>query len=170
MLSHTDRLAAASGDFLILCGRILLAWVFIQSAWRKLGNMPAFIKTSLIERGVPSAYADFLGYIAAPLEFGAGVCILLGFATRYAALAIFGFTIVATLIGHRYWEFSGPAYQMQLTQFWKNVSMMGGQMLLFVTAGGRFSADALLRRKVAAHHPHSRNRQIATTSPRGEKP
>jgi uncharacterized membrane protein YphA (DoxX/SURF4 family) len=42
---------------------------------------------------------------------------------------------------------------MQLTQFWKNVSMMGGQMLLFVTAGGRFSADALLRRKVAAHSP-----------------
>jgi putative oxidoreductase len=153
MLSHTDRLAVAWRDFLILCGRILLAWVFIQSAWRKLGNMSAFIKTSLVDRGVSAAYADVLGYLAAPLEFVAGVCILLGFATRYAALAIFAFTILATLIGHRYWEFSGSVYQMQLTQFWKNVSMMGGQMLLFVTAGGRFSADALLRRKVAAHPP-----------------
>ena len=154
VLSHTDRLAAAWRDFLILCGRILLAWVFIQSAWRKLGNMPAFIKTSLVDRGVSAAYADVLGYLAAPLEFVAGVCILLGFATRYAALAIFEVTIVATMIGHRYWELSGPGYQMQLTQFWKNVSMMGGQMLLFVTAGGRFSADALLlRRKVAAHPP-----------------
>jgi len=147
MLSHADRLAVAWQQFLILCGRLLLAWVFVQSAWRKLMDMPAFIKTSLVDRGVPAAYADFLGYIAAPLEFVAGVCILLGFATRYAALAIFAFTIVATLIGHRYWEFAGPSYQMQLTQFWKNVSIMGGQMLLFITAGGRFSVDAQLRRK-----------------------
>jgi len=147
ILNHADRLAGAWQDFLILCGRILLAWVFVQSAWRKFMDMPTFIKTSLIDRGVTAAYADFLGYIAAPLEFVGGVCILLGFATRYAALAIFAFTIVATLIGHRYWEFTGPNYRMQHGLFWKNVSMMGGQILLFVTTGGRFSVDALMWRR-----------------------
>ena len=146
MLSCADRCAAAWQDFLILFGRLLLGWIFMQSGWRKLMDMPAFIKSSLTDRGVPVSIADFLGYVAAPLEFVGGVCILLGFATRYAALAIFAFTIAATLIGHRYWEFTGPAYRAQNTQFWKNVSMMGGQILLFVTAGGRFSIDALLRR------------------------
>lgn len=143
MLSCTDRLAIAWQDFLILCGRILLGWIFMQSGWRKLMDVPAFIKSSLA--GVP--YADVLGYIAAPLEFIGGVCILLGLATRYAALAIFVFTIAASLTSHRYWEFTGANYRTQSTQFWKNVSMMGGLVLLFVTAGGRFSLDALLRRK-----------------------
>jgi putative oxidoreductase len=146
-LSYADRLAVAWQDFLILFGRLLLGWIFMQSGWRKLTDMPAFIKSSLTDRGVPVAYADYLGYVAAPLEFIGGVCILLGLATRYAAIAIFAFTIVATLIGHRYWEFTGANYRAQHTQFWKNISMMGGQILLFVTGPGRFSLDALLRRK-----------------------
>ena len=50
-------------------------------------------------------------------------------------------------IGHRYWGFTGANYRAQSTQFWKNISMMGGQVLLFVTAGGRHSIDALLRQK-----------------------
>ena len=88
LLSCTDRLAVAWQDFLILFGRILLGWIFMQSAWRKFGDMPAFIKSSLTERGVPVAYGDLLGYVAAPVEFFGGVCILLGLATRYAALLI----------------------------------------------------------------------------------
>jgi putative oxidoreductase len=147
LLSCTDRFAVAWQDFLILFGRILLGWIFMQSAWRKFGDMPAFIKSSLTDRGVPVAYGDLLGYIAAPAEFIGGVCILLGLATRYAAILTFVFIIIATLIGHRYWDFTGAQYRAQHTQFWKNVSMMGGQVLLFVTAGGRFSLDALLRRK-----------------------
>ena len=143
MLSCTDRLAIAWQDFLILCGRILLGWIFVQGGWGKLMDVPAFAKSSLA--GVP--YANVLGYIAAPLEFIGGVCILLGLATRYAALAILVFTIAASLTSHRYWEFTGAQYRAQSTQFWKNVSMMGGLVLLFVTAGGRFSLDALLRRR-----------------------
>ena len=66
MLSCTDRLAIAWQDFLILCGRPLFGWIFMQSGWRKLMDMPAFIKTSLIDREVP--FPNFLGYIAAPVE------------------------------------------------------------------------------------------------------
>src|SRR5262249_17809794 len=105
LLSCTDRFAVAWQDFLLLFGRILLGWIFMQSAWLKFVDMPAFIKSSLTDRGVPVAYGDFLGYIAAPAEFIGGVCILLGLATRYAAILTFVFIIIATLIGHRYWDF-----------------------------------------------------------------
>jgi putative oxidoreductase len=145
MLSYIDRLAIAWQDFLILFGRVLLGWIFLNSGWRKLMDMPAFIKTSLIDRNVP--FPNFLGYIAAPLEFIGGLCIMLGFATRYAAIAILAFTIAATLSSHRYWEFTGANFRTQNTQFWKNISMMGGQILLFVVGAGRYSIDALLRRK-----------------------
>ena len=76
-----------------------------------------------------------------------GVLILLGAATRYAALLVLLFTIFATFSSHRYWNFPEAQQGNQASHFWKNISMMGGQILLFVTAGGRYSVDAWLRRK-----------------------
>ena len=142
MLSRADGVAAHSQDVLLLLGRVLLGWIFVQSGWRKLMDIPAFVAT-MPRRGLP----DVLGYIAPPVEFIGGVLILLGLATRYSALLILLFTIVATFSSHRYWDFTDAAQrQQQHTQFWKNVSMMGGQVLLFVAGAGRYSLDRLLMR------------------------
>ena len=140
-LSCTDRLAATWQDFLILCGRILLGWIFLQSGWRKLQDVPGFAKT-MQRRDLP----EFLGYIAPWVETLCGILILLGAATRYAALLVLLFTIIATFSSHRYWNYPEAQQANQSSHFWKNISMMGGQVLLFVTAGGRYSIDALLRR------------------------
>jgi putative oxidoreductase len=143
ILSYTDALAARSQDFLLLLGRVLLGWIFVQSGWRKLMDIPAFVAT-MPRRGLP----DVLGWIAPPVEFVGGLMILLGLGTRYAALLILLFTIIATFSSHRYWDFADAAQrQQQHTQFWKNVSMMGGQVLLFITSAGRCSLDWLLARK-----------------------
>jgi putative oxidoreductase len=56
------------------------------------------------------------------------------------------FTIVATCISHRYWEFSGAARRAQEVNFSKNVCIVGGYLLLLATGGGRFSLDGLLCR------------------------
>src|SRR5688572_28056541 len=101
-LPHTDAIAAAWTDVLLLIGRLALGYILVQSGLRKLMGMDVFI-TSLVNRGVPSG--TFGGLIGAPLEFIGGLAILFGLGTRYAALAILLFTIVATGIGHRYWEF-----------------------------------------------------------------
>jgi putative oxidoreductase len=143
VLSYSDGLAAAWQDFLLLVGRVMIGWIYIQSGWRKLQDVPAFAKT-MPRRDLP----EFLGYVAPPVEFFGGILIVLGCATRYAALLILLFTIIATFSSHRYWNFADPQeYGRQHTQFWKNVTMMGGLVLLFVTAGGRFSVDGLLRRR-----------------------
>src|ERR1700741_282777 len=86
ILSRADGVAAVSQAFLLLLGRVLLGWIFVQSGWRKLMNMDAFIstgQTSLVGRGVPNA--AFWGWIGAPVEFLGGVLILFGLGTRYAA-------------------------------------------------------------------------------------
>jgi putative oxidoreductase len=142
VLSYADGIASAWQDFIILCGRILLGWIFIQAGWPKLMNIPGFA-SGMASRGVP----EFLGYIAPPLEVIGGVMILLGLGTRYAALMILAFTIAATYISHRWWTYPEAQQANQATNFWKNVSMIGGQMLLFVTGGGRFSLDTILRRR-----------------------
>jgi putative oxidoreductase len=142
MLSYTDRLAAAWQDFLLLAARVLVGLVFVQSGWRKLMDIPAFVAT-MPRRDLPGV----LGYVAPPVEFLGGLAILLGFATRYAALAILAFTIVATFSSHRYWNFSGAERTGQQSHFMKNVSMMGGILLLFITGAGRLSLDRVLARR-----------------------
>jgi putative oxidoreductase len=142
ILSHADHMAARSHDVLLLLGRVLLGWIFVTSGWRKLMDIPGFAAT-MPRRGLP----EFLGYVAPPVEFIGGLMILFGVATRYAALLILLFTIVATFSSHRYWDFTDAAQrQQQNSHFWKNISMMGGQILLFLTGGGRYAFDRLLMR------------------------
>jgi putative oxidoreductase len=131
-------------DFLLLVGRVLMGWIFVESGWRKLMGMDAFI-ASLVNRRVP--YATVMGWIGAPVEFLGGLALLLGVATRYATLLMIVFTVVATLIGHRYWEITDATLRrMQQGHFAKNLTIIGGLVLLFVTAGGRLSVDGWRRK------------------------
>ena len=130
--------------FLLLAGRVLLGWIFVESGFRKLTGMDAFI-ASLANRRVP--YTSVLGWIGGLCEFFGGVAILLGFWTRCATLVIIVFVIVATLIGHRYWELTdATARRMQQSHFAKNITIIGGFVLLLVTGGGRWSVDGWRRR------------------------
>ena len=141
-LSYTDGLAAAWQDFLLLVARVLIGLIFVQSGWRKLMDIPAFV-ASMPRRDLPA----FLGYVAPPVEFIGGLAILLGFATRYTALVMFLFVVIATFSSHRYWNFPEAQKANQQSHFMKNVCMMGGILLLFVTGAGRLSLDALLARR-----------------------
>src|SRR5205085_7850559 len=109
-----------------------------------LAGMGAFI-TSLTNRRVP--YASVLGWIGGAVEFFGGLAIMLGAWTRCAAIAMIVFVAIATLIGHRYWEITEPAARrMQQSHFAKNLTIIGGFVLLVVTGGGRWSVDARRRR------------------------
>ena len=131
-------------DFGVLIGRVLIGWLFVESGWRKLMGMDAF-NASLVNRRVP--YTTLLGWIGAPLEFFGGLALILGGVTRCATLAMIVFTIVATLIGHRYWEITDAAMRrMQQAHFAKNLAIIGGLVLLAVTGGGRLSVDGWRRR------------------------
>jgi putative oxidoreductase len=143
-MSHAERISAQWRDFLILVARVLIGWIFVSGGWAKIFGLEAFI-AGLERQNVPAP--SVLGYVGAATEFFGGLAIVLGIGTRYAALAILIFTIMATLIAHRYWDFTDLAAQrQQRTQFFKNLTMMGGMILLFITGGGRFSIDGLLGR------------------------
>lgn len=130
--------------FLLLVGRVMMGWIYVEGGFRKLTGMDAFI-ASLSRRDVP--YPTVLGWIGAPLEFFGGLALLLGAWTRCGAIALIVFTIAATLIGHRYWEIAdAAARRMQQSHFAKNITIIGGLILLYVTGGGRFSIDGLRRR------------------------
>jgi len=54
------------------------------------------------------------------------------------------FTRAAGLIGHPYWTMTGAEHFMNRINFYKNVSLMGGFFLLYVTGAGKYSIDARL--------------------------
>jgi putative oxidoreductase len=138
-LSYADGVATAWPDFLLLVARILVGWTYLQSGFTKLMDVPGFA-ARVIARGV----ADFLAYMAPFVEFIGGVGLVLGLGTRYAALLLIAFTIAATWSSHLFWTFPEPQRSQQFSQFFKNVTMTGGLLALFVTAGGRFSLDRWL--------------------------
>ena len=149
-MTDIDRTAATSRslastpttDFVVLVARVMIGLIFVLSGGPKLMNPHAAV-ASIANRGVPV----FIAYLGPPVEFFGGLAIVFGVMTQAAAILMFVFTIVATITSHRYWQFTDPAqYRAQNTNFWKNVSIMGGMLLLFVTAGGRYSVDALVRR------------------------
>lgn len=142
-LSSADRLAANTSDFLLLVARILLGWIFVRSGYGKIFDIAAVANT-YPARGLPY----FLAYIAVPVEFFGGIALLFGLATRYVALVMVVFMLVATFSSHRYWTFTdGAARRAQDSSFYKNLAMLGGFLCLFVCGPGGLSVDGWLRKK-----------------------
>ena len=131
------------GDLWRLVGRILLGGIFVISGYGKLMGLAAFA-ASLEKNGVP--YASAVAPVGASVEFFGGLAIVLGVEVRAAALLMIAFVIVATLISHRFWELEDAARRAQVTQFSKNVAIIGGFVLLHAAGGGRWAVERLWHR------------------------
>ena len=142
LLSWADGFATNSADFLLLLGRILLAWVFVGVAYGTITNFAGSLGyfTSL-KLPAPALFT----WVALVLELVISAGLILGIGTRYAAILIFVFVVVATATAHRYWEYpAGPQQIGQYNNFLKNISILGGALAIFVTGAGRFSLDRAL--------------------------
>ncbi len=133
-----------SDDVILLLGRLALGVIFVKSGLQKLMALSAFA-ASLAGRGVPQSAT--WAVIGATVEFVGGILIVTGFRTREASLLMILFVIVATGISHRFWEYAEAARRLQESQFFKNLAIIGGFLVLFVTGSGRYGLDALFGRK-----------------------
>ena len=142
LLSGADEFATKSADVLILIGRILLAWVFLAVAYGGITNFAGSLGyfTSL-KLFAPQLFT----WLALLVEVLISVSLILGIGTRYGAVLALVFVVIATALAHRYWEFpAGPQQIGQYNNFLKNISIMGGALVIFATGGGRFSLDRVL--------------------------
>ena len=141
LLSRADGFATNSSDVLLLIGRILLAWIFVGTVYGTIANFAGSLGyfTSL---KVPAPLLFTWLALVTELLLSAGL--ILGIGTRYCAILAFVFVLVATAVGHRYWEYPAAQQIGQYINFLKNISIMGGALAIFVTGGGRFSLDRML--------------------------
>jgi putative oxidoreductase len=143
--SWMDRAAVAWSSAICLLGRILIGGIFVQSGFQKLMGLDAFA-AGLARNGIPGAVAQVLAPIGAAVEFVGGLAIVLGLMTRYAAVLMILFVIVATLISHRFWPLQGAERRTQAVQFAKNAAILGGFLYVFAAGAGRVSLDRWWRR------------------------
>ncbi|MGO9539867.1 MAG: DoxX family protein [Terriglobales bacterium] len=126
---------------IVLLGRLLFAVIFIMSGPRHFMSQTIAYAAS---QGVPlaSIAVPFSGVLA----FVGGLSILLGYRAKLGAWLIVLFLVGVTPMIHKFWGVTDPMmYQMQLVMFMKNVSMLGGALLITQLGSGPWSLDA--RRK-----------------------
>jgi putative oxidoreductase len=121
---------------LLLLARILLAALFVSTGWEKLTN---FAGTAVYMKTLKAPAPVIAAAIAVFMEFFVGIAIILGILTRLLALAFALFTLSTALLGHRFWTMDGAIREENRINFLKNMSIIGGFLLLALTGSGRFA-------------------------------
>ena len=125
-------------DELILVARILLMILFVIFGWSKLTGFSGTVGYMAAE-GAPLPTVSAI--IAIVMEFFVGIAIVIGFYTRPLALLFALYTLGTALIGHHFWTMTGAEQMANMINFYKNISIMGGLLLLCVTGAGKYSID-----------------------------
>jgi putative oxidoreductase len=127
-------------DELILAARLLLAALFLIFGWRKLRDFSGTV-SQMEQLGVPTPV--LAAAVATFMELPVAFAVAIGLLTRLSAALMFFYTLGTALIGHRYWTLTDAERVDAMDSFYKNLSIMGGFLLLYAAGGGKYSVDVV---------------------------
>jgi putative oxidoreductase len=133
----------AAQSNMMLVGRIAIAVLFLVPGIRKAmavaGTAGYFAKL-----GFPMP--EVMVWVAVLIEVGGALLLILGWQARRVAWLLILFTVIATLMAHRFWEFSDAAqYAAQMNNFLKNLAVVGGLLYVAAFGPGALSVDGRAR-------------------------
>ena len=132
-------------DTIQLLARALIAAVFIVFGFQQITNIagytanPNIVKFSGITAGILAPVV--IAYLVAAIDLIGGLCVLVGFKTRCASIALIIFVILTLFIAHNFWVMEGAPRVGNQVNFYKNLAIIGGLLLLYVHGPGRYSLD-----------------------------
>jgi len=130
---------AALQNPLALVARLLLAAVFLPAGLSKITGFAGTVGyITSVGMPMPTVAAG----VAVLVEVLGGLALILGLGTRWAALALAGFTLVASVFFHAYWNLPADQQMMQQLMFFKNIGITGGLLALAAFGAGAISLDA----------------------------
>jgi putative oxidoreductase len=137
-----SRRAATSEDsmaagLVALMGRFLFTAIFLMSGLTHFSSQSIGYASKV---GVPMA--EFLVPASGLMAALGGLSILLGYRARLGAWLLVLFLIPVTLTMHNFWAMKDPMMvQMHMAMFMKNLSMLGGALLITQFGSGPLSLD-----------------------------
>jgi putative oxidoreductase len=132
--------------YVVPIGRVLYAAVFLLASPANFSKQTIAYAAS---QGVPFAAAAVP--LSGILALAGGLSILVGYRARIGAWLLVLFLVPVTLSMHAFWAVHDPmAAQIQQVMFMKNVSMLGGALVMSYFGAGPVSLDAWLSARGAA--------------------
>lgn len=129
--------SAISGP-IVLLGRLFFGLIFIMAGPNQFSSQTIAYAAA---QGVPAA--TLAVPLAGVLAIVGSLSVLLGYRAKIGAWLIALFLIGVTPAMHKFWGISDPmAHQMQFIQFMKNLSMLGGALLITQLGAGPWSLDS----------------------------
>jgi putative oxidoreductase len=120
-----------AAPYLIAIGRVLMAIMFIYAGIEKILGYSGS-QEYMQAHGVPGWLLPVVIFV----ELGCGLGVLLGLFTRWSALLLAGFCLLAAFLFHL--DFGD---QSQMYSFMKNVTIAGGFLVLAGAGPGAFALD-----------------------------
>jgi uncharacterized membrane protein YphA (DoxX/SURF4 family) len=114
-------------EYALIVARLCLAIVFLYSGVEKLWYYESSLK-EVRGYGLPFPHLGVALTVAAQLL--GGVLVVSGYLVWFGALILAGFTILATLIGHRFWRLQGEPFRHELTTTLEHLAIVGGLLLI----------------------------------------
>lgn len=128
----------ASKNALALVARLSISLIFVLSGFSKITGW-SDTAAYMVSKGM-TAVPLFLA-LAIFIELGAGMMVMLGYRARLGALALIIFVIPTTIIFHNFWALQASEQQLQMIMFLKNLSILGGLLMIVAYGAGKFSLD-----------------------------
>src|SRR5581483_11641856 len=135
----------------ILAGRLLLSPIFLLSGLMKILN---FAQTGNMMEAEGMVWVPLFLVMSILVEVLGGLSLLLGFKARLGALLLVFFLVPVTLIFHDFWTYQGEAMQDQMAHFLKNVTIMGGLLVVAGAGAGKYALDFLAAHRGAGLRAH----------------
>ena len=127
-----------SANVVAVLGRFLLALIFVVAGFNKIGGFEG-TAGYIASKGLPMP--QVLAALTIALELGGGILLIVGYKVRWVAILFFLWLIPTTFIFHKFWGIDAAQVQNQMNHFLKNVSIMGGMLLLVAFGPGAYSLD-----------------------------
>jgi putative oxidoreductase len=136
--SANGKEQAAAGSLVTLAGRILFSAIFIMSGFLHFSQAEIGYAA---QAGVPMA--RLLVPASGLLALAGGLSILLGYRAKIGGWLLVLFLVPVTLMMHNFWAVKNPMMaQIQMAMFLKNVTIIGGALLISQFGTGALSLDA----------------------------
>jgi putative oxidoreductase len=134
--------------YVAFAGRQLFSILFIVASARHFSQDTI---EAAGRHGVP--VAGLLVPLSGVIALMGGLSVLVGFQTRLGAWLLVIFLVPVTLLMHNFWSAADPAaFQLEEAMFMKNITMLGGALLISYFGAGPLSFDAFVQpRKDLSH-------------------
>ena len=112
---------------LAIFGRVGLASLFILGGINKIINYTEVLQ-QMSDVGLP--FPGALLPLVILIELGGGLAIAIGRSgAAVCAIALAGFTVLTNLVFHDFWNMEGQVAALELSLFFKNISIAGALIL-----------------------------------------